>query len=140
MERVHVGGLLVRARRRDGLQILLGKRAPSRASYPGVWDVLGGRCEPGETPEQTLIRELVEETGVRPTEWRPLGVYRGAVPGDESPVVLHLFVVTAWTGTPRNRQPEEHTQVAWFTVEDACRLRLADPAYRRVFRRLASAG
>ena len=50
--------------------ILLGQRSAARAFYPGVWDVFGGHVEPGEQHHQTLIRELQEELGITPTEWR----------------------------------------------------------------------
>lgn len=114
-------------------RIFLGRRAPDRAFYPDVWDVPGGHCEPGETPEQTLARELREEIGVTPTAWRPLAELRDPAPGDD-PLILHLYVVTAWEGTPRNCLPEEHAEMAWFAVAAACRLALAHPAYPALFR------
>ncbi len=136
-ERVCVGAVLVRAqnRGREGPPlVLLGKRETSRAFYPGAWDVLGGHLEPGETTEQALIRELQEEAGVTPTKWRLLGDFRELVAGGLGSVVLRLFVVTAWTGVPGNRSPEEHSEVLWFRVEDACRLTLAHPAYPEILR------
>jgi 8-oxo-dGTP diphosphatase len=139
MARPCVGVLLVQRREgHGGLRILLGKRSASRALYPGVWDVPGGHCEPGETPEQTLVRELQEELGVTPTAWRPLGQFHAPAEGTGESVVLHVYVVNAWIGTPQNRLPEEHAEVAWFTVDDACELALASNAYPLLFRRLAS--
>lgn len=38
--------------------------------YPGHWGLFGGALEPGETPEQGLLREVEEELGVRPLRWR----------------------------------------------------------------------
>lgn len=37
-----------------------------RGRGPGVgkWSIPGGRVEPGETPEQAVVREVMEETGV----------------------------------------------------------------------------
>jgi len=85
-----------------------------------------------------LIRELREEVGVTPTEWRPLSEFREALPGGDGPIVLHLYAVTSWTGMPRNRSPREHSEISWFSVEDACRLALAHPAYRKILRTAVS--
>jgi 8-oxo-dGTP diphosphatase len=140
-ERVCVGAVLVRNqdRRRDAPPlVLLGKREAKRAYYPGVWDVLGGHLEPGETAEQALTRELREEAGVIPRAWSPLGEFREALPGENGSIVLHLYAVTSWTGVPRNRSPREHSEISWFAVEDACRLVLAHPAYRKILRTAAS--
>lgn len=136
-EQICVGALMVR--RDDGLRVLLGKRSATQTFYPDVWDVPGGHCEAGETPEQGLVRELEEELGVRPTAWRRLGCFRVPTAGRDRSTVLHLYEVTAWQGTPANRTPEEHAELGWFTVEDACRLPLADPAYRHLLRRLTPA-
>ena len=118
--------------------VLLGKRKAKRAFYPDVWDVLGGHLEQGETTEQALVRELREEAGVTPTAWRSLGDFRDPLPGGDGSLVLSLYAVTSWTGVPRNRAPEEHSEISWFAVEDACRLVLAHQAYPRVLRRAAS--
>jgi 8-oxo-dGTP diphosphatase len=46
----------------DG-RVLLAER-PAGKTLAGLWEFPGGKVEPGETPEETLIRELVEEIGV----------------------------------------------------------------------------
>ena len=134
-----MGALLVRHRGDAPPRILLGRRAADRAFYPDVWDVLGGHLEPNETWEQALARELREEAGVTPTAWRTLDEFREPLPGRDGLVVLRVFAVTAWIGTPRNRSPDEHAGIAWFGIEDACRLALAHPAYPAMFRLCASA-
>jgi 8-oxo-dGTP diphosphatase len=134
MIQVCVGALVLQ---HDGQpRILLGKRTACRAFYPNVWDMPGGHCEPGEALEQTLIRELQEEIGITPTAWQAAGVVEvPAAPGGEG-LVLHLYAVMAWDGTPANRQPDEHSEIAWFSLDAACRLDLADPAYPALFRRM----
>jgi len=38
--------------------------------YPDHWGLFGGAIEPGESPEQALMREVEEELGVVPTSYR----------------------------------------------------------------------
>ncbi|WP_328654066.1 NUDIX domain-containing protein [Micromonospora sp. NBC_00330] len=48
----------------DG-RLLLQLRDGDATHHPNVWGLPGGHGEPGETPEQTAERELLEETGLR---------------------------------------------------------------------------
>ncbi len=134
---VCVGALMLRLD--DTTRILLGKRAVDRTSWPGVWDIPGGHSDLGETPEQTLIRELQEELGVTPITWRLVDVFQVPLGDCDEPLVLHLYAVTVWDGTLYNRLPEEHAEIAWFDVDTACQLQLAHPSYPELFRRLMAA-
>ncbi|MER2604525.1 MAG: (deoxy)nucleoside triphosphate pyrophosphohydrolase [Siculibacillus sp.] len=44
-------------------RVLLAQR-PAGKSMAGLWEFPGGKVEPGEMPEDTLIRELHEELGI----------------------------------------------------------------------------
>lgn len=83
----------------DG-QILLGKRSEGRALYPGVWDVIGGHCEDGESPTDTVLRELQEEIGARALSFREIAVVAELNPCRHGEGEYHVFVVTAWRGNP----------------------------------------
>jgi len=133
-----VAALIIRSQR-----ILLGQRSASRAFYPGVWDVFGGHVEPGEGHEGTLVRELREELGITATAWRVLEsmtIPPSSTPDDASDVlIVHLFLVTDWDGTPENRQLEEHSAIGWFSLEEAVQLPLTDPSYPTLFARYLNA-
>jgi 8-oxo-dGTP diphosphatase len=148
-------------------KILLGLRSATRVFYPDVWDMFGGHVEPGERHEETLVRELQEELGITPTQWKYLETltillptptfpppnttsdspesnqnfnvgFGGGAPRSErrgSELTAHLYRVTAWKGTPYNRQPEEHSVIHWFSLAEAEQLHLADPIYPSLFER-----
>jgi 8-oxo-dGTP diphosphatase len=120
-------------------KILLGKRSAERKLYPDVWDMFGGHVEPGEATDQTLVRELQEELGITPTQWTFLETLTMPLPtqdGDPADdLVAHIYLVTAWTGMPVNRQPEEHSVIDWFSQAQANELPLADPIYPELFAR-----
>jgi 8-oxo-dGTP diphosphatase len=119
-------------------RILLGQRSPTRAFYPNVWDMFGGHIEPDEQPEQTLIRELQEELDVTPVRWMELEVLQDSVPEREDmpshDLIVYFYCVTEWTGTPVNRQLEEHSTIQWFSYDDAVKLNLAHHSYPGLFR------
>ena len=54
-------------------KILLIKRAT--VPFKGYWALPGGRVDPGETVEQTIIREVKEETGLDITIVNKIGEY-----------------------------------------------------------------
>ena len=120
-------------------KILLGLRSATRTFYPDVWDLFGGHVEPGESHEKTLVRELREELGITPTKWAFLETLTFPIPleGYEptESLTVHLYLVTAWKGTPYNRQPEEHSVIHWFSLAEAEGLHLADPIYPTLFAR-----
>ena len=127
---VHVvGGLLVA----DG-RVLLGHRHPARRWYPDVWDIPGGHVEPGESSRAAVVREVREELGVTVLSAHEHEQLR--LPGDAEgdTVVIDVWVVTAWAGTPVNRAPEEHDALGWFGVDDLPTAQLAHPALESVLR------
>ena len=44
------------------------------------------------------------------------------------------FLVTQWTGFPRSVQPQEHSEIRWFSINEALQLDLALPDYPDLFR------
>jgi 8-oxo-dGTP diphosphatase len=53
---------------RQGNRILLINR--NNPSWMGCWNGIGGRLEQGETPRQSMVREISEETGIPESAYR----------------------------------------------------------------------
>lgn len=64
------------------------------------WLGVGGHLEPGETPEDCVLREALEETGLTLTEYAYRGIVRFRIDSgaDED---MHLFTCTGFTGELR---------------------------------------
>ena len=77
------------------------------------WIGVGGKFEDKESPEDCLLRETLEETGLTLTEYR----YRGLVTfvSDVYPTeYMHLFTATAWEG---ESHPCDEGELAWIKKE-----------------------
>lgn len=92
----------------DG-RVLVSERPPGK-QLAGLWEFPGGKSEPGERPEETLIRELREELGITVEEpcLAPLTFASYAYP--EFHLLMPLYVCRRWTGTP---QPLEGQALKW---------------------------
>ena len=97
---------------RDG-KVLLVKRSPEMRFYPDVWDLFGGHVESGESSEDALLREAMEELQVEIESFHLLGTIHDPV----EPAEIMVFAVTAWKGEPINAAPDEHTQIGWFPAD-----------------------
>lgn len=126
--RVCAGGLLVR-----GDELLLAKRSEDRAFYPGVWDIIGGHCESGETLAETLVRELQEELSITPRDFHEVAVLDEPRPAEHGEARYHVFIVTAWDGAER-LLGAEHSELRWLRLDEALSLPLAHPGYAAVLR------
>ncbi|KRF15540.1 acetyltransferase [Nocardioides sp. Soil797] len=107
---------------RDGA-ILLGHRHPERRWYPNCWDLVGGHIEPGERPEQAVVRECFEELGIHVHDPRPV-----PTTVSDPTLEMHVFIVTSWDGEPANTAPDEHDDLRWFRIDEVAELELADAA------------
>ena len=92
---------------RDG-RFLVARRL-AYGHLPGLWEFPGGKCEPGESHEACLARELIEELGVRSTVGREIAEVEHAYP--DRTVRLH-FRSCEIAGEPEARLGQEIRWVA----------------------------
>lgn len=92
----------------DG-RVLLTRR-PAGKPMEGLWEFPGGKIEPGERPEDTLVRELGEELGivVREDCLAPLTFASHAY--EEFHLLMPLYVCRRWEGMVEAKEAQE---IAW---------------------------
>ena len=93
----------------DG-KILLVKRVTDAALFPGCWAFPGGKAEPEESPEETVIRETFEETGLNfvPRELFITNFFEDRM--------MHRYL-GEWSGEVR-LQESEIESFGWFAFDE----------------------
>ena len=79
-------------------KILLGKK--KRGFAIGKFIGIGGKQDPGESIEQTMIRETQEEIGVTPTKYQKVGVilFDTYYKGEHTNLILNIFTANEFLG------------------------------------------
>ncbi len=126
------GGVLVREV--DGRPMLAAIRPGGKPA--GLWALPKGRIGTDEPPEETAVREVEEETGVRGTLVRKLGDVRYAYTWEGERVfkVVSFYLLAYEEGTLgalRDEHAHEVADVQWLPLEEAPRL-LAYAGERRM--------
>lgn len=103
-------------------KVLLGLRAVWKRAWPGHWDAIGGRVEPGEALEGALIRECREEVGLTPTRYERVLSEAERFPERNGAALHHIYVVSAWEGGPAVNLVDEHDEIRWFSLEEMAAL------------------
>ncbi len=110
------------------LQVLI----MERADKAGFWQSVTGSLEAGETPQQTAIREVLEETGLDATQydlqdWQASNTYEiyphwryRYAPGITTNVE-HLFALELPKEIAISLAPEEHVQYEWVDWREAAK-------------------
>lgn len=101
----------------DGTRLLLGRQ---KAWPRNRWSVLAGFVEPGESLEQTVVREILEESGVRVRNARYLASQPWPFPGS----LMLGFLAEAEPDPPR--AGDELEDARWFGADEV-RAGLARP-------------
>jgi 8-oxo-dGTP diphosphatase len=95
-------------------RVLIAQR-PEGKPMAGLWEFPGGKVEPGERPEETLIRELREELGIVVNEacLAPLTFASHLYP--DFHLLMPLYVCRRWEGSV---EPQEKQKLKWVRPKD----------------------
>lgn len=104
---------------REKGRVLLARRADN-----GLWELPGGKLEPGETLAECLSREIKEELDAEVKVGEPLGKVEHVHNGRR--IVLHCFLCKISQGEPLAL---EHKEIKWVLPKEVKGLKLC-PADR----------
>lgn len=115
---------------KDGDRYLVGQRAANK-SQGRLWEFMGGKIEPGETPEQALSRECREELDLEIENEHIIDSVLHEYP--EKTIRLTLISCSPKSGSIPKAL--EHQQIKWVTRAEMDALDFA-PADRELIRKL----
>ncbi|AMV40097.1 (deoxy)nucleoside triphosphate pyrophosphohydrolase [Planctomyces sp. SH-PL62] len=105
---------------RGGGRFLIRERPPGTV-YAGYWEFPGGKVEPGETPEQTTVRECLEETGLVVVATSLRAVIEHVYPHGR--VRLHFFDCAP---ADPSAQPDPEHGCRWVPADELSRYRFPE--------------
>jgi 8-oxo-dGTP pyrophosphatase MutT (NUDIX family) len=111
----HPGGAAIVAVDAEGRVCLLRQYRPAAGGW--IWELPAGRLEPGEPPQDTARRELVEEAGCEASRWESLGSILSS-PGVFAEII-HLYLARDLVAVQIQHERHEVIEVHWLPLEEA---------------------
>jgi 8-oxo-dGTP diphosphatase len=91
--------------------------------HEGKWNGLGGKFEPGETPEECVVREVFEETGltIRSPQFKGRIAFWDLVPESKNRMHVYIFLADQFSGELKE---SEEGFLQWISNEQLLDLNL----------------
>ncbi len=101
-------------KRNDG-RILVLKRSGHDDHKPNVWETVGGGMDHAESPQESLKREIIEETGLSVTVQQPFNVF--TFKKDTGEFKVGITFICEYLGGEVTLS-EEHNEYKWIDPEE----------------------
>jgi ADP-ribose pyrophosphatase YjhB (NUDIX family) len=84
------------------------------------WTIPVGKAEQGETPYEGMCTELREECGIEVIKATEIVARPYSYPrrGEVVNIILHLYSVEKFEGTPKNNEPEKHPEMRYMPISE----------------------
>lgn len=82
----------------------------------GKWNGVGGKIEPGESIEDALVRESIEEVGMKPLSWDKVAELDFVQDATTDPwhMYVHVYLSGEWEGVPTE---SDEMKPQWYPVD-----------------------
>jgi 8-oxo-dGTP diphosphatase len=102
---------------KKGGKFLVVLRSPYTKHFPNHWDFPGGKLEQGESPEEGIKREILEETTLNADIDKIIGVYEMDI--ENAGYKTHRFSIYSTKNVFGDvRISQEHTDFRWVTRDE----------------------
>ena len=113
MKTIYVAAAIIRRQQGDTVKIFSTQRG--YGEFKGGWEFPGGKIEPGETPEQALVREIQEELNVTVQVGRLVDMVEYDYPAFH--LSMHCFLCEL-AEEASHLELREHEAARWLTRRD----------------------
>ena len=109
----------------DQGKLFLAKRGKKAKNEVGKWEIPGGSVEFGETLEEALQREIMEEHGIKIQFIDLLHVADHIIPDENQHWVSPTLICKIIEGEPKILEPEKCDDIGWFSLDEAEKMNLS---------------
>ncbi|SRR6266568_5316899 len=107
----------------------------SSENYRGMWDIAGGRINPGSSLLENLAREIKEETGLILVDKPRLIAAQDIMPNAEKHIVRLTYIADI-QGEPK-LDTQEHVAYQWLTLEEIKQMEDLDYYFKQVLEEMS---
>lgn len=103
-------------------KLLIAKRTDERVFWPGLWELPGGRVEPGESDEEAVVREFQEETSLDVTVVKRYHEFHYKY--NDKDAVENDFILKS-DSFHVVIDPKEHTEFRWVSRDELDKFKIS---------------
>jgi 8-oxo-dGTP diphosphatase len=102
---------------RDG-KLFVAKRADTKSSWPGRYEIIGGHLDPGESLEEGLRREIREEVGADIEIGQLVDAFTYTSQDEQIFKVEVCYLCRFPKGVEPTLNPDDHSEFRWITEDE----------------------